>query len=295
MQRFSRSSRRLRIAIFATLLPRSPFVPFCDLLAMPWHATSPKSATSASSPTSTPARRRSPSGCCTTPAPSTAWARSTRGPPTTDFDPEEQQRGITIYSRLRHASTGRTCTINLIDTPGHVDFTAEVERSLRVLDGGVVVFSAREGRRGPERNGLAAGRQVPRAAAGVHQQDGPRRAPTSTAPSTRSATASDANPVPSADSRSASGPPHVANPFRGIIDLVGMKLLTFARGQRGPQGRRQPTSPPTCADEAELWREHMLEPLFDFSNELVELVLAEGADPRDADPPRAPRRDACTS
>ncbi len=62
----------------------------------------------------------------------------------TDYDQEEQERGITIYSAcvpfqwLGH-------TINLIDTPGHVDFTAEVERSLRVLDGCVCVFDAQKG------------------------------------------------------------------------------------------------------------------------------------------------------
>ena len=198
-----------------------------------------------------------------------------KGTTETDFDPEKQQRGITIYS-ASVTFNWKDVTVNLIDTPGHVDFTAEVERSLRVLDGGVVVFSAREG---VEAQSETVWRQankyhVPRIAF-INKMD--REGADFYAVLDEIRDRLEANPV-AVQLPIGVGPPHVAGAFRGIIDLVSMKMLTFKSESLGAEVVEQPI-PEDLADEAKLWRDQMLEKLYDYSNELVELALAEAPVP----------------
>src|SRR5690606_35550931 len=142
----------------------------------------------------------------------------------TDFDPEEAQRGITIYS------AAVTChwkgsQINIIDTPGHVDFTAEVQRSLRVLDGALVIFSAVEG---VEAQSETVWRQaneygVPRICF-INKMD--RIGADFERTLGQIQQRLQANPVPITIPMGAGSPPQ-PGAFSGVIDLIEMKALYF--------------------------------------------------------------------
>src|SRR5688572_9257605 len=199
------------------------------------------------------------------------------GTTTTDDDAEEAERGITIYSACVQFPW-KEVVINLIDTPGHVDFTAEVERSLRVLDGGVVVFSAREG---VEAQSETVWRQadkyhVPRIAF-INKLDREGADFYGTLDEIRKRL--DSNPV-AIQIPIGAGPPHMQDAFRGIVDLVKMKALNFTSESQGAQVV-EGEIPPEMREDAELWRSQMLEQLFDYSNDLAELVLAEAHVPED--------------
>ena len=201
-----------------------------------------------------------------------------RGTTITDFDPEEQERGITIYSAAV-SFQWRDMTVNLIDTPGHVDFTAEVERSLRVLDGAVVVFSAREG---VEAQSETVWRQadrygVPRVAlVNKCDREGADFFGTVRQIERRLGARPLVLHVPLG-----LGPPHVKDPFRGIVDLVEMELLTFPPKDEALAGGAALASvtrgpiPDELADTVAEWRDALVSTLFDFSDEVGELALAE--------------------
>jgi elongation factor G len=176
----------------------------------------------------------------------------------TDYDPEEQERGITIYSACIPFKW-RDCTVNLIDTPGHVDFTAEVERSLRVLDGAVVVFDAQKGVEAQSETvwRQADKYQVPRLVF-INKMD--------------VVGANFANAVQEVVERLEAQPAPVtipigsgsikdsATPFRGIIDLLEMKALFFDPRNEGKSFRTE-AIPADYQAEAQKWRDNLFEVL----------------------------------
>ena len=198
-----------------------------------------------------------------------------KGTTITDYDPEEQQRGITINAACV-TFPWHDVTINLIDTPGHVDFTAEVERSLRVLDGGVVVFSAREG---VEAQSETVWRQadryhVPRIAF-INKMD--REGADFHGTVEEIEKRLECKPV-AVSLPVGSGPPHFPNPFRGLLDLIEVQMLTFLPEREGTEVQRSPI-PDDLRDEAEMWRAHMLDSLSLYSDELTERILGAEAVP----------------
>src|SRR5712675_553290 len=147
-----------------------------------------------------------------------------------DWMEQEQERGITITSAATTCEW-RDYTINIIDTPGHVDFTAEVERSLRVLDGGIVVFSAREG---VEAQSETVWRQankygVPRICF-INKMDRVGADFERTFLQIKSRLS--ANPVAIFLPIGAGSPPD-PKAFRGIIDLIEMRALYFDEASQG--------------------------------------------------------------
>src|SRR4051812_29437337 len=182
-----------------------------------------------------------------------------KGSTTTDYLEEERERGITIVAAAITCHwkdpDGRPITINIIDTPGHVDFTAEVERSLRVLDGAVVIFSAVEG---VEAQSETVWRQatkyhVPRICF-INKMD--RIGAEFERVFVEISERLESHPIPLQIPIGA-GPEGTMGEFKGLIDLIAMKTLYYRTEDLG--------STVTAADipedlrpTAELWRERLL-------------------------------------
>jgi elongation factor G len=184
------------------------------------------------------------------------------GQATMDFMKQEQQRGITIASAAISCSW-RDHGINIIDTPGHVDFTIEVERSLRVLDGIVAVFCAVGGVEAQSETvwGQADRYQVPRVAF-VNKMDRPGA---DFAEVVRQLDESlDARAVP------IQLPIGAEDEFRGVVDLVDMSATIY-----GPAGLELGPVPAELAAEADRARTALVERLADLDDEIAERYLQD--------------------
>ena len=190
------------------------------------------------------------------------------GTATLDWMPEEQRRGITIGAAATSFDWG-DCRLQLIDTPGHVDFTSEVERALRVLDGAVGVFCGVSGVqaqtetvwRQADRHGvprLAFVNKMDRVGADLFRvvEDIEERLRVRAVPLYL--------PI-------GSGPA-----FEGVVDLVERQSLRFEAASLGERVLRG-TLPSDLVDEAELWREQLVEAACEADEGLFE-IWASGAE-----------------
>ncbi|HNU84850.1 MAG: elongation factor G [Pseudomonadota bacterium] len=183
-----------------------------------------------------------------------------------DWMPQEQERGITISSAVTTCDW-RNHEIHIIDTPGHVDFTIEVERSLRVLDGAVVVFSAVEG-------------VEPQSETVWHQADKYGVPKIAFINKMDRVGADFSNAVQMMRERFASVPLPVQAPlgesdhFRGIVDLVRMRLVTWRENTLGA-ALDVSEIPEDIRAEAEARRERLLETVAEADDGIAEKYLAE--------------------
>jgi len=181
-----------------------------------------------------------------------------------DWMPEEQQRGITITSAATTTRWGQH-EISIIDTPGHVDFTAEVERSLRVLDGAVVVFCGVEGVEAQSETvwHQADRYRVPRIAF-INKMD--RVGSDFAAAVAQIRDRLGANPIP------------VALPygrdveFRGIVDLLRMKAVVFDEESLGEKYSYEEV-PAHLSSEVRAARDKMVERVCDSDDVMMEKFL----------------------
>ena len=197
------------------------------------------------------------------------------GTATMDYDPEEKARGITITAAATTCEwlckrLNQKFHINLIDTPGHVDFTAEVERSLRVLDGAIVVFSGVEG---VEAQSETVWRQadhygVPRLCF-VNKMDRAGANFWDVCAQLKTHLGAKAYPIQI--------PVGKEDGFRGVIDLLYMRQYEFDRASQGLLWTDNEIGPEYLA-EAKQRREELFHLLADADDE-VGLVLLEGGQP----------------